>query len=81
MSKPTNKRTMKDPSGGDYFWTQADIDAGQRILGQRMMQGKFNPRTWEGEAFDLPFADGQTRTILPKYFGAVLGLWQKQDPA
>ena len=43
-----------------------------------MMQGKFNPKTWDGETFNLPFADGQTRPILPKYFGAVLSQWQKE---
>jgi hypothetical protein len=67
---------MLDPaSEGEWEWTQADIDGVMGELGRRMMAGKFNPRTWEGEDFTYVFQDGTERGIHPPYFGYVYKQW------
>jgi len=71
------EKTLKDPAGGDFVWTQADIDGVMGELGRRMAQGKFDPKTWEGEEFEFTFADGTVHCVLPKYFAYVYKQWKE----
>ena len=71
------KQSLPDPaSDGAYEWTKSDIDGMTALLGRQMMDGKFNPKTWEGDNVEYTFVDGTTRMVIPKYFGMVHRQWQ-----
>jgi len=77
MAKTKTIKLPDPATQGSFDWTEPDIDKVLTELGRRAMQGKFNPRTWEGEDFKIELSDGREHDIMPKYFGAVYGQWLK----